>query len=114
MIALYLALAISFIAIAATTFIIRNLLIKIERMEDELKVLSSEAILKDEFIFTLLEKTKESYDQMKQVDYMGSFEADDEVGTIFRNIKQVIDQLNNYIKQNIVNYDNEDSGTKKK
>lgn len=100
------------LTLTVSSIVIRNLLLKIERVEDELNNVADAMALKDEFIFSLLEKTKAAHDQMKQVDYMGSFEADDEVGSIFKNIKQVVDQLNDYIKQNIVNYANDDSGTK--
>ena len=100
------------LTVTVSIIVIRNLLLKIERLEDELNNVATDLAMKDEFIISLLEKTKAAHDQMKQVDYMGSFEADDEVGSIFKNIKQVVDQLNDYIKQNIINYANDDSGTK--
>ena len=36
---------------------------------------------------------KNSYDEMKKIDYKGSFESDDEAGTTFTILKEVIDNL---------------------
>lgn len=35
-----------------------------------------------------------SYNAMKQIDIRGSFESDDEVGIVFRNLRNVITDLN--------------------
>lgn len=42
-----------------------------------------------------------AYTQMKEVDTLGAFEADDDVGAIFDEIKALVDELNNYIVENI-------------
>ena len=34
--------------------------------------------------------------ELKQIDYLGSFESDDETGTIFEQIKDTINQLESY------------------
>ena len=34
-------------------------------------------------------------DELKVIDSMGSFESDDETGTIFKQIQQTVNQLNN-------------------
>ena len=36
---------------------------------------------------------KKSYDEMKKIDYKGSFESDDEAGTTFTILKEVVDNL---------------------
>ena len=36
---------------------------------------------------------KNSYEEMKKIDYKGSFESDDEAGTTFTILKEVIDNL---------------------
>ena len=36
---------------------------------------------------------------LKDIDSTGHFEADDEIGTIFEGIKEVIDDLNNFVEQ---------------
>lgn len=37
--------------------------------------------------------------QLKQIDIRGSFEADDEVGFVFQDMKQLISELNNVIEK---------------
>ena len=34
--------------------------------------------------------------ELKQIDYRGSFEADDETGVIFQEIKTIVSQLNRF------------------
>ena len=47
-----------------------------------------------EFVYgMLLDKTKAAYDEMKRIDSKGAFESDDEAGTTFALLKQVIDDL---------------------
>lgn len=43
------------------------------------------------------EKSNKAYEEMKAVDELGAFEADDDVGAAFDEIKAIIDELNNYI-----------------
>ena len=38
-------------------------------------------------------KITQSYESMLQIDRLGAFEKDDEAGTTFQMLKQVIDQL---------------------
>jgi|TARA_R110000822_G_scaffold167569_1_gene307707 hypothetical protein len=42
----------------------------------------------------LLDKVRQSYDEMQRIDSKGAFESDDEAGTTFALLKQVIDNLN--------------------
>ena len=37
--------------------------------------------------------------ELTEIDATGHFEADDEIGTIFEGIKEVIDDLNNFVEQ---------------
>ena len=37
--------------------------------------------------------------ELKDIDSTGHFEADDEIGTIFEGIKEVINDLNNFVEQ---------------
>lgn len=77
-------LSVSTLLLGYTTY---NLLRKNEALEDEV-----------EFSETYIENTynsmKRAYDRMKKVDRLGSFEADDESGYIFNEIKNTIEQLN--------------------
>jgi hypothetical protein len=36
-----------------------------------------------------------TFSEMKQIDYKGGFEADDEIGSIFKDLKEVMDKLEN-------------------
>ena len=38
-------------------------------------------------------KIQRAYDNMKQIDQLGAFESEDEAGTTFQMLKQVIDEL---------------------
>lgn len=65
-----------------------NLLTRIEELEDVV----TEYELKDEL-------TKEGLEsmlaQMREIDLRGSFESDDEVGSVFRQLKTIIEIYNN-------------------
>jgi len=67
-----------------TTF---NLLRKNERLEDDIE--SSDKYLADAY-----SSMKDAYERMVKVDRLGSFEADDESGFIFEEIKSTLEQLN--------------------
>ena len=66
----------------ASCYVIWNLSTKQEMLEDWI----------EDFINTV-EKVNAD---LKQADYRGSFEADDEVGTIFEEIKNIIKQLDRF------------------
>ena len=68
--------------LVASCYIIWNLNTKQEMLEDWVTNFM-EAIQKIDF-------------DLKQIDYLGSFEADDETGIIFDQIKQIIKQLDNF------------------
>jgi hypothetical protein len=42
----------------------------------------------------MYERIAQSYDAMKQIDRLGAFESEDEAGTTFQLLKQVLDELN--------------------
>jgi hypothetical protein len=64
------------------------LLTKIEELEDKM----SEYQLRDKLTKEVLESM---LNQMKEVDLKGSFESDDEVGTVFTQLKTIIEIYNN-------------------
>ncbi len=68
-------------------YVIRNLLVKYERMEEELEKT-------DEFFLEFYDDMKLAYDRMKKIDRLGSFESDDESGFIFEQIKSSMEMLN--------------------
>ena len=63
-------------------YIIWNLTIKTEMLED--------------WISDFMTTVERIQFDLKQIDYRGSFEADDETGVIFNQIKQTIKQLDNF------------------
>ena len=77
---LEISLVIVSLLFVTSCYIIWNLTVKIEMLEDWV----------EQFIQTIDRVNKD----LKQADYRGSFESDDEVGTIFTGIKQTIQELN--------------------
>jgi len=80
-------------------FIIINLLRKVERIDDEL---SDVSLNMEEFIVSV----KTVKEKMRELDSKGFFESDDEVGTIFTGINNLITQID--IKYDIDENKNED------
>jgi len=80
-------LIISVATLILQMYVIRNLLVKYEIMEEELEKT-------DEFFLEFYNDMKSAYDKMKQVDRLGSFESDDESGFIFQQIKSSMEMLN--------------------
>ena len=68
--------------LVTSCYIIWNLTTKLEMLEDWIS----------DFIKTI---EKVNFD-LKQIDYKGYFEADDEVGVIFKEIQNTIKQLDNF------------------
>ena len=68
--------------LVTSSYIIWNLVIKQEMLEDWI----------EDFIQSV---EKVNFD-LKQADYRGSFESDDEVGAIFKQIKEIIKQLDKF------------------
>ena len=66
-----------------------NLLRKNEAYEDV--VLEQELLISD-----IAAKIDSSMEKMKELDKLGSFEADDETGFIFKNLYEVIEELEKY------------------
>ena len=48
-------------------------------------------------------RTNKAYERMTEVDRLGSFEADDETGHIFQEIKAATTDLNEFVKKYITN-----------
>ena len=72
--------------LAICIYIIINLLIKIEKIDDAL----TDTSLEMADMLTTIEK---AYTDMKIIDSRGSFESDDETGVIFKSLKQEVDIL---------------------
>ena len=79
--------------ISILLYIVWNLLRKVEKLEDGIEESDK-----------LIESAAESFDKalarMREIDRVGSFEADDESGFIFEEIQAALDKLNNEINKN--------------
>lgn len=70
-------------------FVIWNLLNKVEIYEDDIQ-------LKEEYIVKIGELADDSYKKIKDLDIKGAFEADDEVGVFFENLKAIALHVKSY------------------
>jgi hypothetical protein len=53
------------------------------------------------FIFVMLQKVRDVKMEMDIIDQRGSFRADDEVGTTFEALQEVINDMDEFIKANL-------------
>ena len=50
----------------------------------------------EDWIVNFMDAAEKIQFDLKQIDYRGSFEADDETGVIFDQIKEIVNQLNKF------------------
>ena len=74
-------------------YIVWNLLRKVEKLEDSIEE-------QDEVLDSVENSVRRALARMKEVDRIGSFEADDESGFVFKEIQTALDKLNNEINPN--------------
>jgi predicted Holliday junction resolvase-like endonuclease len=72
-------------------FLIRALYIKNKKLEDLLQT-------QDKYLREMYETIKYTENRIKTIDQNGIFQGDDEVGFFFKAIKEVQDNLSEYIK----------------
>jgi hypothetical protein len=82
----YVIVSLSLIIIALV-YAVWNLVRKYESLEDEME-------FSEKYINLAYDSMKRAYDRMKKIDRLGSFEADDESGYIFNEIKTAMEELN--------------------
>jgi len=70
------------VTVTASAFMIRNLIVKNERLEDFISI-QSEAI-------------EACAKRLKEVDEKGWFEADDQIGFFFKEVKKIQEALNEF------------------
>ena len=70
------------VVVTASFFIIRNLILKNERLED--------------FIAKQSEAIQACDIRLKQLDHKGSFYADDEIGFFFKEVQKIQEALNEF------------------
>lgn len=85
------------ILVLVVYFVVTNLLHKVETYEDI--IADYEEIIKNqqEYVKRVSEIVTESRTLIGQVDERGIFEADDDVGSFFRYLKEIQELLNNFI-----------------
>ena len=76
------------VVLAIVVFALIKALRRYDTIEDELSIA-------DDFVESAYESMRGSYLRMKQLDRLGAFEADDESGYIFEEIKLALEKLNN-------------------
>jgi competence protein ComGC len=79
--------------ISILLYIVWNLLRKVEKLEDGIDE-------SDKLIESAADSVDRALARMREVDRVGSFEADDESGFIFEEIQAALDKLNNEINKN--------------
>lgn len=72
--------------------------IGIKRMEAKIKFYEDNQMAMAQYIIDVRTKVDNAYQVMKEADLRGAFEADDEVGDVFKLMKQIVDDLDAYIK----------------
>lgn len=82
------------VILSIATYIVRNLLKKMETLEDNIDELVKNISEYDTFYDELKRRVNESNSRLKQIDRLGSFEADDETGVIFKELKDIVNDLN--------------------
>lgn len=78
--------------IATGVYGIINLLKQVEQLEEQVSFYI-------DVVDTVREKVLDVQVQLKEIDIKGSFEADDEVGFVFKEIKELADDLTNTINE---------------
>jgi len=82
------------VVLSVATYIVRNLLKKMETLEDNIDELVKNITDYDAFYEDLKRRVNVSNSRLKQIDRLGSFEADDETGVIFKELKDIVNELN--------------------
>lgn len=67
---------------------------KQEALESYIEELENSNTEYYQFFTTLKSRMNESNSKLKQIDRLGSFEADDETGFIFSELRDIVDELN--------------------
>ena len=81
------------IIISILLYVVWNLLRKVEKLEDSVEE-------QDAVLDSVETSIQSALDRMKTLDRLGSFEADDESGFVFKEIQSALDKLNNEINPN--------------
>jgi hypothetical protein len=96
-------LIIAVVLLGVSIYINVNLLNKLENTDEAL--LDNEKYVEqlESWVKTFQTDISTAYNNMKQIDSRGSFEADDEVGTTFKTLKAIIEEVNDITNPNTDN-----------
>tara|TARA_R100001163_G_C4914672_1_gene97460 strand:+ start:203 stop:487 length:285 start_codon:yes stop_codon:yes gene_type:complete len=82
------------VILTASMLINFNQMRKQEAFEEYIEELENSNTEYYQFFNTLKSRMNESNSKLKQIDRLGSFEADDETGFIFTELRDIIEELN--------------------
>lgn len=87
------------VALLISIYININLLRKNEAYEDSVTDADSYVFQMESWVKELQKRITEANRRLKEIDRKGSFESDDEVGFFFRELKQIMDNINDLTTQ---------------
>ncbi len=88
------AIVILSVAVLISIFVNINQLRKQENLSDYIEELEKSNTEYYTFFSTLKTRIGESNSKLRQIDRVGSFQADDETGFIFKELQNIMDDLN--------------------
>jgi adenylate kinase family enzyme len=108
----YIITAVFVTYVIVTGFIFRNTILREERLEDEYN--SAVNLVEERLIETKI-KIESVVERLNEIDIRGAFESDDEIGFVFKEIKQLNEELLEFIQlystqQNNKNGEESESG----
>ena len=86
----YIIIGVFFVTLIVLSYIIRNLMVKVEKYEDV-------TVDQTAYLQNLSNVIKESNKNLTTLDERGVFQSDDEVGFFFKQIKTIQEELNRYM-----------------
>jgi len=89
--------AVFFVVTISLIYSLKNLLKKVEAYEDTISEYETIISNQQEYVKRVSAIINESRELINQLDVRGIFEADDDVGSFFRYLKQIQETLSNFI-----------------
>jgi hypothetical protein len=100
-----LSVVILFLICGVQGYIIYNLYQKYDNLETEYENTTKQLEEDQSFIMSIRSRVMSQRSYLKQLDRKGAFEADDEVGYFFKELKKIINDISNYFEIEIKNED---------
>lgn len=97
------------ILLIASIYVNINLVRKYEKLDDMAQE-SVDALMQNEkFLTTLKNRLLSQQSYLRQLDRIGAFEADDETGYFFKELKSIVNDISLYFGENPISDDRQDS-----